>query len=607
MTSNGADWVVLECDDAQVEKLAREANLPLVVARLLVLRGITTTAEARAFFDPSLDHLHDPSLLPDVDIGVERLSAAIKSGEKICVHGDYDVDGVTGTALLFRTLKALRANVDYYLPHRRRDGYGFKPAAVAEAVRKGAGLIITCDCGITAHDTIRRAKDAGIDVIITDHHEPGSELPQATAVINPKREDATYPFPELAGVGVAFKLAQGLVRRLGYDEHRFVERFTDLAAIGTVGDVVPLLGENRAIVRHGLEAISASKKVGLRTMIKATGLEGKPLNAYCLAYVLGPRINAAGRMDDATTALRLLLTKDDDEAWTLVREMERHNSQRRAEQERIAGEAVEQAQAKFDAGARVLVLSKEGWNCGVIGIVASKICELFGRPAILISRDEATGLGGGSARSIPEFNIIEALRSCEDLLERFGGHSLAAGLTIQLDKLEEFEERINLFAFEAVAEEELAPRLEIEAELEPVDITRELAGMIASMEPFGMGNPEPLFVTRNLIVTQKQRVGDGSHLKFQVQPLPRAQEPFSSGIEGIAGTRLCSIPFQERVGVRSENQPFIDCIGFGLGDLADTLELGGRVDLCYSIRIDDYNGAESVQLVVKDVRLRSDS
>ena len=582
MAENGADWVVLECDEAQAANLAMEAGVPPVVARLLLARGVTTAHEARAFLNPSLDHLHDPSLLPDLDAGVDRLIAAIQHGEKICVHGDYDVDGVTSTALLVRTLRALKANVGYHLPHRRRDGYGIKPSAVTDAVRDGVKLILTCDCGITACETVHRANEAGIDVIVTDHHEPGPELPRATAVINPKREDAVYPFPELAGVGVALKLAQGLVRKLGHNEEAFVTRFTDLAALGTVGDVVPLLGENRTIVKHGLEAIPLSKKIGLRTMIKSTGLEGKPLTAYYLAYVLGPRINAAGRMADATAALRLLLTTEDAEAWTLVREIERHNTERRAEQEKILGEAMEQAEPKAEAGARVLVLSKPGWNRGVIGIVASKICECFGRPAVLISRDEAAGVGGGSARTPKvfgiEFNLIEALRACADLLDAFGGHALAAGVTIQLAKLDEFEERINSLAFEAIPEEELIPRVEVDAEIGAEAITRELAEGIASMEPFGMGNPEPLFVTRDMTIVQRQRVGDGSHLKFQLQAVHSEQG-------------------------RREGQAPIDCIGFGLGDLADSLQLGARVDLCYSIRLNDYNGTDSVQLVAKDVRI----
>lgn len=559
----------MQCDDLQVASLAREAGLPEIIARLLVLRGIQSAQDARAFMDPTLDHLHDPSLLPDLDAGVDRLHTAIESGEKILIHGDYDVDGVTSTALLVRSLRALKAEVAYRLPHRRKDGYGIKPAVIGEAAKLGAKVIVTCDCGITACDTAEAAHEAGIDLVITDHHEPSDELPRATAVIDPKREDALYPFPELAGVGVAMKLAQGLVRKLGYDDAAYLSRFTDLAALGTVGDVVPLLGENRSIVKHGLLAMSGSKKIGLRTMLRSAGLEGKVLTAYYLGFVLGPRINAAGRMADATSALRLLLTTEEPEAVQLTTEMERHNAERRAEQERIVAEAMELAEPKVAAGSRVLVLSKEGWNRGIVGIVASKICECFGRPAILISRDEAKGIGGGSARSVPEFSMIDALRQCADLLVTFGGHMLAAGVTVDLVKLDEFEERINSIAFEAIPEEELLPRIDVDAELGAESITRELATALASMEPFGTGNPEPLFVTRNLALAQKQRVGDGSHLKFQV---------------------------------RANGQPAIDCIGFGLGDFANSLQLGSLVDLCYNVRFNTFNGYESVQLVAKDIR-----
>jgi len=562
-------WTVIETDDALVDRLASEAGVSPIIARLLVNRGITTPDEANSFFSPSFSHLYDPSLLPDLDVGVERLARAVESGEKICIHGDYDVDGITSTALLVRTLRALKANVSHRLPHRHREGYGIKPLAVEEALERGVGLIVTCDCGVTACDTVEIANERGIDVIVTDHHEPGPELPRAVAVINPKRADAAYPFPELAGVGVAFKFAQGLVKRLGLSQDSFISEFIDLAAIGTVGDVVPLIGENRIIVKHGLEALPQSKKVGLRTILKSAGLDGKPLTAYSLGFVIGPRINAVGRMGDAAAALRLLLTGDEAEAWTLTRDMERLNQERRAEQERILAEALEQVESKDLASTRVLVLSGAGWNSGVVGIVAGKICESYNRPTIMISRDEETGMGGGSARSTPAFVMIEGLRACADLLAGFGGHAQAAGLGIELAKLPEFEERINTLAAEWIPEEELVPRVEVEAELQSRDITEELADALVRMEPFGEGNPEPLFMTRGLSVVEKRRVGDGSHLKLRVRA--------------------------------NDGQP-IDCIAFGLGDAHDDLELGGCVDLCYNIRLNMFNGTRSVQLIGKAIR-----
>jgi single-stranded-DNA-specific exonuclease len=569
LVMSDAEWILLECDESQVAELAAQAGLPRVVARLLVNRGITTAKEAQCFFDPSLEHFHDPFLLPDMDVAVNRLVRAVRSGEKICVHGDYDVDGVTSTALLVRTLKALKANVTYHLPHRQRDGYGLKPQTVVELARQGTRLIVTCDCGVTALDAVAAANEKGVDVIVTDHHEPGLDLPEAIAVVNPKREDAAYPFPELAGVGVAFKLGQGLVRASGVDEELFITRFTDLAALGTVGDVVPLLGENRSIVKHGLDVLPETKKVGLRKMISCAGLAGKPLTAQCLAFILGPRLNAAGRMDDAASALRLLLTKNEDEAAFLIREIEVRNNERRAEQERVFSEALPQAERKAGAGRLVLVISGVGWNRGVIGIVAGKICELFNRPVVVISRDEQRGIGSGSARSIPEFNLVESLESCAELLDRFGGHALAAGLTIELSRLDEFEDRINAVASEKLVAAKLVPRVEIEAEVSPVELTVELAEMVSAMQPFGHSNPEPLFLTTGLKVAEVRRVGDGSHLKLQV----------------------CG-----------RGSSVLSCIGFGFGDTAAQLTIGDLVDLCYSIRVDDYGGNEVVQLVLKGIR-----
>lgn len=563
-------WIVIESDVALAGKLALEAGVPEIIARLLVNRGVRTVDDMARFMNPSLKDLHDPFLLPDLEVGVTRLAAAVGSGEKICVHGDYDVDGVTSTALLVRTLTALKANVDYRIPHRQRDGYGMKPEALDSIAMRDCGLVVTCDCGITACDTVERAAEMGIDVIVTDHHEPGPELPKAVAVINPKREDAHYPFPELAGVGVAFKFAQGLVRKLGHNEEQFAARFMDLVALGTVGDVVPLLGENRAIVRHGLDTIPSSKKIGLQALLKSARFEGKTLTAYHVAYVLGPRINAAGRMDDASVALRLLLTKDENEARELALEMERHNTERKVEQERILAEALEQVESKDLSQTRVLVLSNEGWNTGVVGIVAGRIAETYGRPAILMSRDPISGMAGGSARSVGAFDMLGGLRACSELLSNFGGHALAAGLGLPIENIERLDEMINAHAAEVIPEEELVPRIEVEAEIQPKDITRELADALACMEPFGEGNPEPLFMSRGLRVLQRQRVGDGSHLKMTVQ---------------------------------GPDAPPISCIAFRMGDAADDLELGSSIDLCYNIGFNTFNGNESVQLVGKAIRL----
>ncbi|MCE5324178.1 single-stranded-DNA-specific exonuclease RecJ [bacterium] len=562
-------WKVKDCDEPAAVRLHEQTGASPAVCKLLVSRGVKTGSDYDSFMNPSLSQMHDPYLLADMEEGVERLADAIVSGEKICVHGDYDVDGITSTALLVRTLRALKANVDYLLPHRQKDGYDIKPFAIDAAAQRGCSLVVSCDCGINAVSTAERARELGIDLIITDHHDPGAQLPDAAAVINPKRPDSQYPFTGLAGVGVALKLAQGLVRLLGHDDESFVSRFVDLAALGTVADVVPLLDENRTIVKLGLDAIATSKKVGLRTMLRTTGLEGKTMTAHYLAYILGPRINAVGRMDDAAAALQLLLTKDDKEASELASAMERHNSNRKVEQEKILEQTNVQFADRDLASSRILVLSSDGWNPGVIGIVAGKICETYCCPAILIARDESSGMGVGSARSIDAFHMRDALAQCSDLFTHFGGHALAAGFTIPLENIAPFEDRIGTLARESISDEAMVPRIDIDTQLAPEDINRNLADMLMCMEPFGEGNPEPVFMTTGLKVTHKQRVGDGSHLKLKVQ---------------------------------GKNGPAIECIAFRMGDLCDGLELGGSIDMCYHVKLNKFNGTESVQLVCKAIR-----
>jgi len=562
-------WEVMDCDEDAVARLAAEAELSPVVARLLVNRGVTTAAAARDFLNPSLAALHDPFLLPDMEPAVERLARAVRGKEKIFVHGDYDVDGITAAALLVRTLRALGATVGYRLPHRRREGYDIKTATVERAAAAGAGVIVTCDCGINAVEPVARARELGVDVIVTDHHQLGAEMPPALAIVNPKRPDVAYPFRDLAGVGVAFKLAQALVRKLDSNEESFKARFVDLVTLGTVADVVPLLGENRVFVKHGLDAVSSSKKIGIQSLLKVANLAGKPLSTYYLGYVIGPRINAIGRIDDASKALELLLTQDEDQADEIAREMNRHNDERRAQQDRILKEAVSQIETKDLDSTLVLVLSAEGWNTGVVGLVAGKIAEMFCRPAIVLNRDEMSGMACGSARSIEGFDLLAGLHHCADLLDRYGGHSFAAGLSLSLANLGEFEAKINAYAAGVIAPEQLMPRITLDAELAPSDITRGLADSIAGLEPFGEGNPEPLFVSRGVKVLDCQRVGDGSHLRMRVD---------------------------------GDGAGPLSCICFGLGDLENSVELGSRVDLCYSIRLNAFNGVESVQLVVKAIR-----
>lgn len=563
-------WIVAGYEESKAEALAKELDLSQMVAQLLVARGVNSAEEAHQFLHPSLDDLHDPFLLPDADLAVKRILRAVESHERVMVHGDYDVDGVASAALLVRSLKALGVDVIHRLPHRQTEGYDIKPAAVDEAKAAGATLIVTSDCGVTALATAARAKELGVDLVVTDHHEPGPELPQALAVVNPKRTDSRYPFPELAGVGVAFKVMDAVVRELGHKQDLFRSRFLDLVAMGTVSDVAPLVGENRVLVKYGMQAIPGSKKAGLQALLRRCRLQGKDLLAYHLSHVIGPRINAVGRMDTAEIALNLLLTRDDDEAERLAAVLDQANAERQAEQSRIFEEALQRVAEVNLEDKKVLVLSAPGWNTGVVGIVASKIVEQFGRPAILLSEDGEAGVCSGSARSIDQFNLIDALRSCEDLLIRCGGHQHAAGLCVETAKLEGFEEKLNRIAGEIIRPEDLIPTIVVDGVLHPEEVGFDLAREIAALEPFGHGNPEPVFVTPELEVVNKQRVGgDGSHLKMRVRG--HGTEP-------------------------------ADCIGFGMGELADGISVGSEVDICYNIRVNRFNGYENVQLVAKDLR-----
>jgi len=564
-----ARWLLAECEDEIASRLAAELGISPVIARLLAVRGITTAEEANDFLNPSLDSLHEPLLLPDVEPAVNRLARALAAGEKIMVHGDYDVDGVTSAALLVRVLRALKGDVIYRLPHRRNEGYDIKPAAVDEARGAGVSLIITSDCGVTAFETVKRANELGLDIIVTDHHEPETELPPALAVINPKRHDSRYPFRDLAGVGVAFKLMDALATSMGHRDS-FRRKFLDLVALGTVSDVSPLVGENRTLVKFGLEAMVETRKVGLRALLRRSGLEGKELQSYHLSHIIGPRINAVGRLDTARTALDLLLATKEPDAAQLAEALEKKNAERQSEQAKVVEEALERIAGVDLDNEKVLLLCGEGWNTGVVGIAASKIVEAYGRPAILLSHDGRSGICAGSGRSIEQFNLIDALRGCSDLLVRCGGHAHAAGICVRMEDLPALSRRLNEIASEVIKPEDMLPKIVVDAVLEPGELDFDLARQVAALEPFGNGNPEPVFMSPGLEVVRKERVGaSGDHLK---------------------------------IAVRSRADDTTECIGFGMGELDDALQLGSEIQICYNLRVNRYNGHESVQLIARDIK-----
>ena len=511
-------WETLAFDAAAAERLALELGITPIVARLLCQRGLSDPALAHRFLNPSLDHLHDPMLLADMGTAVDRILGAVARRERIAIHGDYDVDGVTSTVILRRALELLGADVVHFIPERMRDGYGLQPASVDRLHADGAVLIISVDCGIRGADAARRARELGIDLIITDHHEPDTELPDALAVINPKRLDCSYPDKYLAGVGVALKLVQALCRRSSRES--WLPGFIKLAAIGTLADVVPLVGENRVIAKIGLDLLSRGPhKVGLRALLDVCGLTGKTIDSYHIGFMLAPRVNAAGRMSTPDLAARLLLANDEscaEEARALATQLDGENVRRQEEEAEILAAAKKIVQTDPEVGARsVLVVAGEGWHRGVIGIVASKLVDAFHRPAIVLSIED--GVAHGSCRSIPHFDLLAALEECAHFFIRFGGHKQAAGLTMDASRIRELRSALNDRADVLLGPDELMPRLRIDSDLGFRGITSQVASAIGALAPFGAGNPRPVFSARGVEVVDGPRKLKERHLKMSLR------------------------------------------------------------------------------------------
>jgi single-stranded-DNA-specific exonuclease len=551
-------WVVApRPDSAAVASLAERLSLPLALAALLVQRGQGTEAAARSYLRPPITDLSDPGALAGMAEAVDAVAATVRARGTILVHGDYDVDGQCATAVLTRALRAAGADVHPFLPHRLRDGYDFGPAGLEAAQAVGASLIITCDCGITANDTVLAARAAGIGVVITDHHLPGDELPAALAVVDPQRPDDHSGARSLCGTGVAFKLVQALVPAIGLPPN-YPFHLLDLVALATVADVVPLMGENRVLVKHGLRLLGESRWVGLRALIDACGLGRKEIRAGHLGFILGPRLNAAGRIGEARDGLRLLLTDDPAEASRLAQQLEGLNVERQAIDQRILDEALEQVECGGDPERDAsFVLSGDGWHPGVVGIVASRVVERYGRPAFLIAFDG--DIGKGSGRSISRFDLHAALLSCGDLLERYGGHQMAAGLTIRRQHLEAFRERFGEIARETLGPDDLGPEQRVDLEIGLPEATRELERMCRHLEPCGQGNSSPVFGVRGVRLAGRGRVGNG-HLK---------------GVLDDGSTRLAAIGFQW-----ADRVPWLS---------------DGPVDAAFRLECNEWNGNTTLQ------------
>ncbi len=511
-------WKPRACDEAAAARLERELGLSPVVARLLAIRGHHDPEAAERFLRPSLSHLQDPWKLTDLAPAVDRLLGAVARKERIVVHGDYDVDGVTSTVILRRALELLGGDVTHFIPERLRDGYGLQPATIERLQADGARVIVSVDCGIRAPEAARRARELGVDLIITDHHEPDTELPQALAVVNPKRHDCGYPDKHLAGVGVALKLVQGLCQKAGRDG--WLQAFVKIAAIGTLADVVPLVGENRVIAKLGLEQLTKGPhKVGLRALLDVSGLAGKTIDAYHIAFMVAPRVNAAGRMASADLATRLLLASDEalaEEAQALAQQLDAENTKRRSEEQEIVAAAKKAVENDPDVGAHtVLVVAGEGWHRGVIGIVASKLVDAYYRPAIVLSIEH--GVAHGSCRSIPGFDVLGGLEACAGLLDRFGGHKQAAGLQLDAAKIPAFRRAINDYAAGALSPDDLRPNLSFDGPLDFDVLTPRVVNDLMAMAPFGLANPKPVFSASGIDVVDGPRRLKERHLKMSLR------------------------------------------------------------------------------------------
>jgi single-stranded-DNA-specific exonuclease len=511
-------WDLQPNDDPASERLAAALGIAPIVARLLCQRGLGDPETARRFLNPSLDHLHDPLMLADMRVAVDRIMAAIERKERIAIHGDYDVDGITSTVILRRALEMLGADVVHFIPDRLKDGYGLQPAAIERLHADGVALVVSVDCGIRGAEAARRARELGVDLIITDHHEPDAELPPALAVINPKRRDCSYPDKYLAGVGVALKLVQALCRRA--DRDGWMPGFIKVAAIGTLADVVPLVGENRVIAKLGLDLLTRGPhKIGLRSLLDISGLTGKTIDSYHISFLLAPRVNAAGRMSTPDIATRLLLAADEamaEEVRQLAMTLDGENLKRQEEEADILAAAKKIVQTDPDIGARsVLVVAGDGWHRGVIGIVASKLVDAFHRPAIVLSVED--GVAHGSCRSISKFDMLGALERCAHLFMRFGGHKQAAGLSLEASRIKELRLAVNAVADETLGPDDLMPRLRIDGDLTFRGITGDVAYGVASLAPFGAGNPRPVFAARRVEIIDGPRTLKERHLKMALK------------------------------------------------------------------------------------------
>ena len=562
-----ARWILPKPpDEDAVRELAAALSLPELVSRLLLIRGYVSAEDAKLFLRPKLERLHDPFEFLSMDKAADRLAAAVRDKELVFIHGDYDVDGISSTTLLTRTIRGLGGNAMPFIPRRLEDGYDLSDAGVDAAIAAGAKVVVTCDCGTSAVSPVARLCRAGIDVIVTDHHLPGGELPDCLSVLNPKRSGCGYPDKDLAAVGVAFKLALALARKLGKNEN-FIWAMMDLVALATVADVAPLRGENRVFVRYGLKMLAETRNVGMRALIRAAGLDGKQLTAGRIGFILAPRLNAAGRLGHAIRGVELLLTEDEHEANAIARELEELNYKRQ-ELDRATLEQARERVLQLDLDEVFgIVLADEAWHPGVIGIVASRLVEEFGRPTILIGL--AGDQGKGSGRSISKFDLHGALGQSSDYLLRYGGHRAAAGVTIARDQVDAFATRFNEVARSLLTPEDLVPEIRVDLEVSIDGMDERVESRFRHFEPFGIGNPTPVLLARNVIIAKPPRMIGHDGLKLVLD----------------TGTGS------------------LEAIGWGFGPRAAEFQPGSKVDIAFRLERDEYRGQSYLQARIADIRV----
>ena len=554
-------WQIYQVNEKEIEELQEKYKINKLLATILSNRGIVKEEQIERFLKPKRNDFYDPYGMPDMKITVDRIIKAIENQEKTIIYGDYDVDGITSVTVLKSFLEERGLDVGVYIPNRLDEGYGLNKIAVEKIAQEGYTLMITVDCGISAIEEVKYANELGIETLITDHHEPGEELPKALAVVDAKRKDNTYQCRNLAGVGVVFKLIQAISIRLGLEEKEYL-KYLDIVCIGTISDIVPLTDENRVIVKLGLKLVQQTKNLGLRSILQATGYN--KIDSIAISFGVAPRINACGRMGHQEEALNLFLSKDVNEVNELTQKLNAYNKERQEIEKNIFADAVEQINTNNLQEKNTIVLMGKNWHHGVIGIVSSKITEMYFKPSILLC--EEGDIGKGSGRSIPGFDLYEALTKCQKSVDRFGGHAMAIGITIKKDKLEELKNE-----FEEIAQEnhieEIVPILKIDSQINLDEINKEMVESLKELEPFGEENKTPLFLFKNLKIDSIRALTDGKHLKLTVK----------------------------------ENKNIVNAIGFNIGELANEYKIGDKVDIVGNLEINSFNGVDNIQINIKDI------